>query len=345
MEGIIRNGSRHDKRRILMNMRRCRNGQLRTRYQIVLDLLEGHTVAKIARTLRVAETTVRRVRERFLTAGEAGLTDRREENGERKLDEEYLGRLYQVVASSAEEFGWPRPTWTREMLVETLCRETGIRIHEATMSRALKAIGARRGKPKPTVDCPWSESAKRRKLRQIQQLIDQLPPDEVAVYVDEVDIHLNPKIGLDWMIRGQQKQVSTPGQNVKRYLAGALDSRTGELTWVEGERKTSLLFILLLWELVTSYPGAKRIHVILDNYSIHSTEQVRISLATEQGKRLQLHFLPPYCPDDNKIERVWQDLHANVTRNHTRPTMSELMNNVRNYLRKRNHDKHKQLAS
>lgn len=264
MEGIIQSPSRHDKRRILKNMRRCRDGQLKIRYQIVLNLLEGDSVAKIARMLRVAESTVRRVRERFLAAGEAGLVDRREENGDRKLDEEYLGRLYEVVASSPEEFGWTRPTWTREMLVKVLKRETGIRIHVATMSRALKMIGARRGRPKATVGCPWSEPAKRRKLRQIQRLIARLPQDEVLVYVDEVDIHLNPKIGLDWMVRGQQKQVSTPGKNVKRYLAGALDSRTGELTWVEGERKTSLLFILLLWKLVTSYPGAKRIHVILE---------------------------------------------------------------------------------
>jgi transposase len=29
-----------------------------------------------------------------------------------------------------------------------------------------------------------------------------------------------------------------------------------------------------------------------------------------------LHFLPPYCPDDNRIERLWKDLHDNVTRNH-----------------------------
>jgi len=43
----------------------------------------------------------------------------------------------------------------------------------------------------------------------------------VAVYEDEVDIHLNPKIGLDWMGLGQQKEVVTPGKNVKRYLAGA----------------------------------------------------------------------------------------------------------------------------
>jgi hypothetical protein len=38
----------------------------------------------------------------------------------------------------------------------------------------------------------------------------------------------------------------------------------------------------------------------------------------------------------NKIERVWQDLHANVTRNHRCANMTELMDEVRYYLRKRN---------
>ena len=41
----------------------------------------------------------------------------------------------------------------------------------------------------------------------------------------------------------------------------------------------------------------------------------------EAGQRLQLHFLPPYCRDDKKFERVWQDLHAKVTEIHTRPTV------------------------
>ena len=55
--------------------------------------------------------------------------------------------------------------------------------------------------------------------------MEDLPEDEVAVYEDEVDIHLNPKIGLDWMVTGQQKEVLTPGQNEKRYLAGALNAK------------------------------------------------------------------------------------------------------------------------
>jgi transposase len=344
MKGIVPELNRRDKRRILKNLRKCKDARLKTRYQMVLNLSEGRSVADTARALGVAPSTVRRVAARFRELGEAGLIDRREENGERKLEEDYLGILYQVVRSTPQKYGWRRPTWTRELLVKTMQKLTGVRIHVATMSRALKQIGARRGRPKPTVASSWSERAKRRKLREIKDLLDNLPEDEVAVYEDEVDIHLNPKIGLDWMVRGQQKQVLTPGQNEKRYLAGAQNARTGELIWVEGERKTSLLFIRVLWELVMHYREAKVIHVILDNYSIHSTQQVKVSLNTPEGQRLELHFLPPYCPDNNQIERTWQDLHANVTRNHTRPTMKELMNDVRYYLRKRNRQAQKLLA-
>jgi len=169
--------------------------------------------------------------------------------------------------------------------------------------------------------------------------VEDLPDDEVAVYEDEVDIHLNPKIGLDWMVKGQQKEVLTPGQNEKQYLAGALNPKTGELIWAESDKKNSLLFIQLLWKLHERYPQAKKIHVILDNYSIHSTEEVAKTLATVAGQRFALHFLPPYCPDHNKIERAWQDLHANVTRNHKCSDMFQLMTNVRCYLRQRNRQK------
>jgi transposase len=149
-----------------------------------------------------------------------------------------------------------------------------------------------------------------------------------------VDIHLNPKIGLDWMNRGQQKEVVTPGQNQKRYLAGAMNARTGELTVVEGGRKNSALFLELLKALEEDYPEARRIHVILDNYRIHSSRLVQMAMQTLSG-RIVLHFLPPYCPNDNKIERLWLDLHSEVTRNHRCPTMEALMNQVRRFIKAR----------
>lgn len=336
MEGIVVCLGRSGNRRFREKARQCEDAKLARRYLILVNLDEGWTVADTARALSVSETTVRRVRKRFVEHGEAGLVDRREENGDRKLDEQYLAILYEVVASSPPEHGFRRPTWTREMLVKVLRQKTDVAVDVSTMSRALARIGARRGRPKPTVECPWSKAAKTRRLREIDQLLEGLPADEVAVYEDEVDIHLNPKIGLDWMVQGQQKEVVTPGKNEKRYLAGAQDATTGELVWVEGDKKDSLLFILLLWKLTQHYHTAKKIHVILDNYSIHSTQQVQLSLQTPEGQRIELHFLPPYCPDHNRIERAWQDLHANVTRNHTSTTIDELMTEVRRYLRRHN---------
>jgi transposase len=339
MEGIVPKLSWSANDRLVRQLKRCAEAKRKTRYLIILNLVEGKSVTETVAALKVGRSTVYDVARRFRERGEAGLIDGREENGECKLDEQYLATLYEVVQSSPQDHGWRRPTWTRELLVKTLAQKTGVRIHVSTMSTALRQIGARCGRPKPTVKCPWSQRAKQRRLCEIEQLLENLPPDDVAVYEDEVDIHLNPKIGPDWMVPGQQKHVQTPGRNEKRYLAGAQQVGTGELVWVEGEKKNSFLFICLLWALVERYPDAKVIHVILDNYCIHSTAQVAVSLATEDGQRLRLHFLPPYCPDHNKIERTWKDLHDNVTRNHRCPEMPSLLREVRAYLRNRNKNK------
>lgn len=322
------------KEKLLKQLRQCREARLRLRYLVIINLNNGRSARQTAVVLGVHPTTVYRVARRYRDHGEWGLLDGRADNGPAKLEERYLATLYEVVRSRPQAYGWRRPTWTRELLVETLTRQTGVRVHVATMSRALALIQARRGRPRPTVRCPWSKAAQTRRRNAIRRLLGSLPRGHVAVYEDEVDIHLNPKIGWDWMVRGQQKEVVTPGNNEKRYLAGALDVASRQLIWVEGKRKASALFIALLAKLVATYPRAKVIHVILDNSRIHSSKITGAALAG-WGGRIQLHFLPPYSPEENRIERVWQDLHGNVTRNHTCPTMTTLMREVRYYLRKR----------
>ena len=51
----------------------------------------------------------------------------------------------------------------------------------------------------------------------------------------------------------------------------------------------------------------------LDNYGIHDSQQVQLALKSTVASKIRLHFLPPYCPDHNRIERTWKDLHDNVT--------------------------------
>jgi len=334
VQNVWRGLSKRERRVLRTFARSSPDASARVHAKIILSLVQDKSPTEIHRGGLCSASQVYRVAHRFVEHGLSGLADRREDNGVIKASEGYEWHLLIAVAKQPKDYGFRRPTWTQELLGLVLEKVTGIKVSCTTISRLLKRNKVRLGRPKPMVGCPWKKARRMRRLREIRRMLDTLPSDEVAVYLDEVDIHLNPKIGADWMLRGMQKTVLTPGQNQKRYLAGSLNAATGRLTWVEAERKTSDLFIAMLWQLLKDYPNAKCIHVVLDNFKIHSSVRAKLALANV-GPRIKLHFLPPYCPDHNKIERVWKDLHDNVTRNHTCRTMAQLMEDVYAYLRRR----------
>ena len=311
--------------------RKSKDAALLTRVLVVVEALwRGRDHRSVAESFGCAPASVSRWVRRFRTGRREGLLDRREGNGTTKATAEFVHVVEEVLAGSPLDFEYKRPTWTRELLASVAEERTGVRVSVCVMGRVLKRLGARRGNPKPVVLCPLSNRQQRRRLAKIRRMIAELPEDEVAVYEDEADIHLNPKIGLDWMRRGHQRLVVTPGKNQKAYVAGALDARDGTIVWTGAAQKNTGLFIQLLEKLTQHYPNAKRIHVVLDNYGIHKSGEARRAL---RGLgRIRLHFLPPYSPDHNRIERLWQDLHANVTRNHRHQTLESLCDAVSLYL-------------
>jgi transposase len=316
--------------------RRCRDADTRTRYLVVLRSADGWSGKRITKALGCAAATVSRTLDRWEAYGEAGLLDRREDNGTTKADELYVETVRWILAGKPQDFFHRRPTWTRALLIETAARYTGVTVSKTTMGRVLATIGARRGRAKPLGPCPWGKARKSRRMALIHALVDTLPGDEACVWEDEADIDLNPRIGADWTLPGEQRTVLTPGKNVKRYFAAAMDARTGRLVWVKARKKNSRLFIELLKKLLKEYPDRKVVHVILDNYCVHSSRQTRAWLA-EKGHKFRLHFLPPYSPDDNRIERkVWREVHANVTTNHRCTTIDWLCEEVVWYLMKHN---------
>lgn len=324
--------SRPRRRELILLGRKSGDPATSLRFLMIAKLAGGLSRNRVAREVGAAISTVVNTAKRFEQSGVDGLYDGRRFNGTRKIDDLFHQHLGAVLCLTPQDFGWERPTWTRELLCLEMKRRYFPRVAVCTMGRALAAIGARLGRPKPVVCCPWPAAERDALLAQLDRLVQRSSRREIVFYADEVDIHLNPKIGPDWMLRGMQRQIITPGKNEKRYIAGALDASTRRLTWVAGPRKRSDLFCQLLWRLVAEHRGARRIHIILDNYIIHSSKITRRCIEQFGGK-VVLHFLPPYCPDHNRIERLWLDLHANVTRNHRCPTMNELMRRVNRFLR------------
>jgi hypothetical protein len=80
-------------------------------------------------------------------------------------------------------------------------------------------------------------------------LLKRLPAGETAVFMDEVGVNLNPKVGYQWMWRGAQATVETPGTNERRYLAGSIQWRTGLVLLTEGSPKEGRSAALFLRQL------------------------------------------------------------------------------------------------
>ena len=203
------------RRKLKAEVRWAVDARYRTRCLIVLRADERWSSGRIAAALDCSRSHVNRTIDRFNhDGGWCGLIDRREDNGTRKVDEKYIAAVRRILHKRPRDFGHRRTTWSKRLLIATAAKQTGVTVSKTTLGRVLRTLRARRGRAKPLAPCPWSKSRKNRLMKLIHRLIDALPPEEQAVWVDEADIDLNPRIGSDWMLPGTQRQVMTPGKNV-----------------------------------------------------------------------------------------------------------------------------------
>ncbi|EHH3607290.1 IS630 family transposase, partial [Salmonella enterica subsp. enterica serovar Enteritidis] len=290
----------------------------------MLMLHQGMTVTDVARLLCAARSSVGRWINWFTLHGVEGLKSLRPGRAPRWPVADILQLLPLLVQRSPKDFGWLRSRWSTELLVLVINRLFDVTLHRSTLHRYLRQADMvwRRAAPTLKIKDPHYEE----KRLVIDQALAQEQTAHPVFYQDEVDIDLNPKIGADWMPKGQQKRIATPGQNQKHYLAGALHSGTGRVHYVSGSSKSSDLFISLLETLRRTYRRAKTITLVADNYIIHKSRKVERWL--EENPKFRLLFLPMYSPWLNPIERQWLSLHETITRNHQCRYMWQLLKQV-----------------
>jgi len=296
--------------------------QLRLRAHLILLLADGLTWATICAVLYCSSRTVARWKERFQEQGPDGLLDRP------RGAPAPLGTLWPALVVAwvkdftPRAFGLFRSRWCCETVALLLGKLHQVIVSRETVRRWLHRENLAWRRPRPVLRRADPQRAAR--LEKIRTVLRELPEDETAVFEDEVDLALNPKIGCMWMERGQQAEVVTPGDNEKCYLAGSLHWRTGLLITTVGPQRDAALFVRHLGDLLRRLRRYKKIHVICDNAKFHTAWLVQEFYAKHQ-ERLEFHPLPRYAPECNPVERVWWRLHEAITRNHTCQSLSELV--------------------
>lgn len=331
MEGSIRLTA-EERKQLLKAYRAGEDARAARRAHVILLLAEGWTWIRIRDALFCSNDLIAEARQRWREGGVAALSSAAVATGRARPLPAWLASVKRwIEGRSPQEFGYFRTRWSCAILAEILSWERGVRRSAETIRRGLRRLGFVWRRPRPVVGPTDPDYVD--KLQRIQQLLARLPANETAVFQDEVDVHLNPKIGSMWMRRGQQAEVVTPGNNRKCHLAGSVVWGTGTLLVSQPERRRNAeLFLAHLDDLRRRLRSWKRIHVICDNARFHDCQKVREYL-TRWGHRISLHFLPKYAPETNPIERVWWHLHETLTRNHRCQTLEELIRQAFDWFR------------
>jgi transposase len=316
-----------DERKTLLDYYRAHpDPSVRLRCHIILLLADGHPWSLLTTVLFCSTATIARWKKRFeydRVPGMLGL--------QRGPAARWTARWRGVVADwvlrmRPRDFGFLRSRWCCATVVLLLGRLHQLWVSRETVRRWLHQEQVVWRRPRPVLR--REDPDKQAILQGLRELLLNLPQDETVVFQDEVDINLNPKIGCMWMRRGRQAAVVTPGDNVKRYLAGSLHWRTGTLIATAGDKRDGELFVRHLHDLRRQLRRYRKIHVICDNAKFHHDCWAVWEFCYRYGDRVVLHYLPKYAPELNPIERVWWVLHEQITRNHQCQDLRELVDLV-----------------
>jgi transposase len=329
-----------DRRTLLDHYRRSADPDVRLRAHILLLLSAGHPWVTVSTVLFCSLSTISRWKARFEVEGVNAVLGR--PAGRRRSPIHSWARLViqWVLTFAPIDFRFVRSRWSCEAVAVVLWEDYGVRVGRETVRLWLRTAGLVWRRPRPTIRP--KDPAREQKLRALRALLHGLPDEETAVFMDEVDVNLNPKVGCQWMRRGEQAAVETPGTNEKRYLAGSIHWRTGRVFLTEGkpkEGRSVALFLRHVDDLRRAFRHYRVIHVVCDNARTHTAERSKAVRAylEEWGERVKVYYLPKYAPDTNPIERVWWRLHEAVTRNHRCQSMDELLDLTFDWFETRTH--------
>jgi transposase len=293
---------------------------------IILLSSGGHPIAGIAELLGCSPETVKRVRRLYRHRGTAALHPDKPPGRPSAATPDFRNALAAAVATNPRQFGYGFTTWSTARLAAHLAKSTGTKLSPAQVRRLLHQEGFSVHRPKHTLKGKRDEAAYQKARAQLQRLKKRAvaeSPEEVLIFQDEVEIHRLPALARIWAKVGTQPEVPTPGTNEKQVIYGGIDYATGQLTYTIAATKSGVNFLAFLVVLVAGYTG-KKIRLVCDNGRFHTTKAVRAWLEANRDK-LEIFWLPPYCPSLNLIERLWGHLKRTVLANVLFETIDDLV--------------------
>jgi transposase len=179
--------------------------------------------------------------------------------------------------------------------------------------KLMHRLGFEYRKP-PRIPAQADEQKQQDFIDNYEALNKTCPKEQPCYFLDAVHPEYQSHPAFGWFKKGEKIALKSASGRKRVNIHGALNLENFDCPFVEPETVNFESTIALFEKIEARNPAAKHIHVFLDNARYHHARVVRQWMEKTKS-RIKLHFLPPYAPHLNPIERLWGVMHQYVTHN------------------------------
>lgn len=268
---------------------------------VILEYDKGASVDELAKILRISPFTVEDYLKEYYSSNkikndprggsESKLSEQQAEQIEKHLSERTYLKVKQIVAY--------------------VKKQHGIEYSRAGMTKWLEEHDFVYKRPKKI---PGKLDPEKQKafIEEYEKLKSNLQLGEEIFFIDAVHPEHQSQAVCGWIKKGERKTLQTSGKQLRLHFAGALN--LSKMKIIMNEYETVDADVMLdFFKKLEDQSSASTIYVILDNARANKNKKLEAFLKTS---RIKIHYLPPYSPNLNPIERLWKVMRETKIYNH-----------------------------
>jgi transposase len=271
---------------------------------------DGESPRAVIESMGLNRTTIYRWLETYEQHGYEGLRGSKAEGPTPKLNEKQCQKIRKwIIGKDPRQYGFDFGLWTRSIVRRLIKERFDVDVSVATVGGILCRLNITPQKPLRRAYERDPEAVERWVLEDYPKLRNRAKINGASIFfLDEAGFSSEPNLGRTYGEKGHTPVVHTTGQRQKVNAISAVNAKGAFWCSVYSGKLNAESFVGFLNDFLRTRRG--KVYLVVDGHPSHRAKKVQQFVQSTQG-RLELHFLPPYAPDLNPDEFVWQHAKTN----------------------------------
>jgi transposase len=300
-------------------VKKTRDVNERNRVCVILGRDDGHSPSEIAAILRISESSVYDYQREY-------------DSKQKTINDPHPGKASKLTADQEDELK-RHLSQTTYFKVSKICPYVldtyKIKYTVAGMTNWLKRnefVYKHPIKVPGKLD-PIKQAAF---LEKYDGLKANLKEGEEIFFGDAVHPEYQSQSVAGWILKNEVKTLGTTARQERLHLIGAIELTEMQILTKEYNTIDANSMVDFLKMLADS-TDTKTIHLILDNGRSNKNKEVQKYLDSQT--KIQIHYLPPYSPNLNAIERLWKVMRECTTYNKIYTRFNDFTEKIRDFFK------------